>query len=290
MSTIDTSLVTFKAISNFTSALASTFGDSHRPLKLYCHLISKTKIAHEKPIQKHMSAFKNFCTKNRQSILTKNVDSISGKIIYSERVYIDIKDILENSDTVTKNIIWTHLLTISALVDPSGNAKKILKQNNKPGKEVNFLSGIMSSVEEHVDPDSSNPMEAVGNIMKSGVFTDLIQGMTEGLSDGSLDMGKLMGEVGNMVGKLSEDAGDQSGGKEAVDMLNKMMSGMGNTEQSDGDEPPDLGGMMAGMMSGMMSGGNGMPDIGGMMNGNSTNSIDDIINAQLQQAKNKGKL
>ena len=66
----------------------------------------------------HSSAFKNFCTKNRQSILTKNVDSISGKIIYSERVYIDIKDILENSSELYIPI-YTYKTLLCPLFPPA---------------------------------------------------------------------------------------------------------------------------------------------------------------------------
>lgn len=290
--------VRFKAISNFATALAELFEDVYRPLKLYCFLINKTKPDHKIAIQKHIDAFQEFCTVNKESILSKNVDGIvTDKIVYSERVFIDIKEILKISDTETRDVIWKHILTIYALIDPSGNAKKALKEKPKTGPaESNFLSSLMSSVEEHIDPNSTNPMDAVGSIMKSGVFTDLIQNMTEGFSNGSLDMGKLMGEVGNMVGKMSSDAGDSEGGKEAVDILQKMMGGMTSSNQehhnlsgmTEGNSAgPDLGGMMSGLM-GMMTGSGGVPDLGGMLSGAGNTTIDDKINAQLNNAKKKG--
>ena len=64
---VDTSLVTFKAISNFTTSLEEVFGKEERPLKLYVHLISKTTLSHEKAIQKHIEAFRFFCTANRDA-------------------------------------------------------------------------------------------------------------------------------------------------------------------------------------------------------------------------------
>jgi hypothetical protein len=53
----DASLITFKAIANFSNCLDEVFGEEQRSLKLYAHLINKTTIAHEKPILKHMKLF-----------------------------------------------------------------------------------------------------------------------------------------------------------------------------------------------------------------------------------------
>lgn len=297
----DNSLIAFKAVSNFTNDLFDVFGDIHRPLKLYSHLINKTTIAHDKAIQKHIESFKSFCIANRDAISNKNIKFLSqSKISYSERVYIDMKDILKHSDSQTTETIWKHLLTISALVDPTGKARDILReQANKGddiGGEVDFLSNIISKVEEKVDPNS-NPMEAVSSIMQSGIFTDLVNGMGNGLQDGSLDLSKLMGTVQNMVTKLSDDAGDKEGGEQAVNMINTMMGSLNaGAEQSGNKESqpmPDLVGMLGPMMGAMMGGvGNNMPN---MMNTNTdtntnSNSIEEIINKQLEAAKKSGEL
>ena len=91
--------------------------------------------------------------------------------------------IFSDADRETSAIIWKHLLTISALVDPTGKAKQLLKEaskKNNNGLEANFLTNIIEKVEENVDPDA-NPMEAVTSIMQSGVFQELVTGMGEGL-------------------------------------------------------------------------------------------------------------
>jgi len=294
----DNSLIAFKAISNFTNDLFEVFGDLHRPLKLYSHLINKTTIAHDKAIQKHIEAFKSFCISNRDAISKKNIKDLSqSKISYSDRVYIDMKDILKHSDLQTTETIWKHLLTISALVDPTGKAREILKEQankeNNIGGEVDFLSNIISKVEEKVDPNS-NPMEAVSSIMQSGIFTDLVNSMGNGLQDGSLDLGKLMGTVQNMVTKLNDDSGDKEGGEQAVNMINTMMGSLNaGAGQSDNKEPqamPDLVGMLGPMMGAMM-GGVGGNNMSNMMNSNNnSNSIEETINKQVEAAKNSGKL
>lgn len=299
----DTSLITFKAISNFANDLAVVFEDKHRPLKLYAHLINKTTIAHDKPIQKHINAFNKFCIANREAILEKSVAKISKpKISYSERVFIDMKDIFLHADIETQSVIWKHLLTISALVDPTGKARQVLKEQveTNGGGEVNFLSEIISKVENSVDPNLTNPMDAVSSIMKSGVFTDLVQGMGNGLQDGSLDLSKLMGTVQDMVTKISSDAGEQEGGEQAMNMINTMMSNLNagvNTPDNNGEKQPmpDITSMLGPMMGAMMGGNNGMPDLKGMLGGGGNteqkyDTIEDHINAQVKAARDSGTI
>jgi hypothetical protein len=229
MNSSDTSLLTFKAISNFVNELNELFGDKQRSLKLYARLINKTTIAHDKPISKHISAFKTFCVTNRDDILNKNVDLKESSIRYSEVVYIDITSILKLSDTETSNAIWNHILTLSALVDPAGRAKEVLKDNmEKKGAgatETNFLTDIISKVGETVDPEA-NPMQAVSAIMQSGIFTELLGGMNSGLQNGSLDLGKLMGAVQGMVSTLSDQVPNDGSGDDAMNMLSTMMGGL----------------------------------------------------------------
>ena len=306
---IDTSLITFKAIANFTNDLASVFGELHRPLKLYAHLITKTTIAHDKPILKHIEAFREFCVSNRDAISEKNINNLAfRKIFYSKRVFIDMGFIFQKSDPETTNIIWKHLLTISALVDPTGKAREILKEQTKTGAsvdEANFLTDIISKVESHVDPNA-NPMEAVSSIMKSGIFTDLVNGMGSGLQDGTLDLGKLMATVQTMVTKLSDDSGDSEGGKQAVDMITTMMGSINagaNSPNNDGAQQPmpDLAAMLGPMLGSMMGGAggggsDGIPNIAAMLSGlsglsgKSNNSIEDQIDRQVNNAKASCKL
>lgn len=274
----DTSLITFKTISNFTNDLGDVFSDKHRPLKLYVHLINKTTLSHEQPIQKHIDAFRDFCIANRDAISNRNVDLKKEKIIYSKRVFINVKEIFDIADKETIDVIWMHLLTISALVDPAGKAREILKeeaQKEGDGGEINFLTDIISKVEANVDPNS-NPMEAVTAIMQSGIFTDLVSGMGNGLQDGSLDLGKLMNTVQKMVTKLSDDAGDHEGGEQAVNMINTMMSSLNAGSKSpsnDGtvQQMPDIASMLGPMMAMMAGSGGGMPNLSNMMSGETQN-------------------
>jgi len=242
----DTSLITFKAISNFTTCLEEVFGEEQKSLKLYAHLINKTTLAHEKPILKHMEAFRKFCVENRDALEQKDhTKLVSKNISYSNRVYINIFNILDIADTETKSIIWKHLLTISVLVDPTWKAREVLKQGIKDGSELDFLQNIIDKVEQNVDPNS-NPLEAVNSIMKSGVFQELVGGLGNGLKNGNLDLNKLMGSVQSLVGNLSENDDENN----PMNLVSNMMSNL-NLDNNDGT-PPDLNHMMS-MMGPMLN-------------------------------------
>jgi hypothetical protein len=227
----DTLLLAFKAISTFTLELSQIF-TSYHSLKLYARLISKTTLSHDVAINKHVSVFRDFCIANRDAIVNKDLAAmVEDRAAFSERVFIDVKVILGKADTETAGAIWNHLLCISALVDPAGKAKAVLKEHMESkdsGNEADFLTNIISKVEEHVDPEA-DPMTAVSSIMKSGVFTDLISGMNDGLSSGNLDLGKLMGSVQGMMGAMGGAGGMpdmMGGGSDPMAMMTQMMGGM----------------------------------------------------------------
>jgi hypothetical protein len=199
---MDHSVLCFKAISTFVTELATEFGPQNHPIELYGHLVQKTTFQHEQAIVRHCEAFRAFCVTNRDAIIHKDASLITEpKIEFSPRVYIDIQAVFELADADTKEVIWEHLLTISAIIDPTSKAKQILGQSRDAANEANFLESIIDKVESEVSP-SGNPMDAIGNIMGSGFFNDLIGSMNNGISSGQLDIGKLMGVVQNMVSNL----------------------------------------------------------------------------------------
>lgn len=267
MSNTNYELIAFKAISDFTKELCENFTskDKNHSLKLYVHLLNKTTLTHEKSIKKHIDAFRDFCVSNRDAITDKNPTLLAKKnVVYSSRVYIDFGNIFKDADIETSNIIWKHLLTISALVDPAGKAKEILK-NNKDSKEANFLSDIINKVESNVNPNS-NPLEAISSIMSSGVFNDLITGMNSGIQNGDLDLGKLMGTVQTMCSSLSSDINPSANSSEnPMNMINSLMSSMGGSISGGGDGAmPDLSNitnLLGPMLSGLNSDKEGLDSV-----------------------------
>lgn len=252
----ETALIAFKAICNFINDLESEFGKRHKPLKLYKRLINKTQICHDKIIKRHITLFHDFSISNRDSLLTKDDSKLVQKrLSYSERVFVDMDFIFRLADSETKDVIWKHILTISAIVDPSSKAKEILKKSideNKSNNESDFLNNIISKVEKNIKPDA-NPMEAVSTIMQSGLINDLISD----LNTKKLDMGKLIGVVQGMVSTMNTQVGDNPEAKNAMGMLSNMVGNMNLNTENVPSGGLDMMSMMSTLMGGMMGGMNG---------------------------------
>ena len=242
--TEETSLLSFKAICNFINDLSTEYGKRHKPLQLYNRLSSHTKISHDNAIKKHIGIFYNFCVGNRESFASQDSKKlVCKKLVYSERVYIDMEYIFQIADEDNTKVIWQHLLIISALLDSSGNAREILKSNLEKSENKNedkFLSEIISKVQENVNTDSSNPMDAFSSVLQSGIMNDLMGNM----QGGKMDIKKLLGAVKGVVSKLEKDVGSDPESKNAIGLVNNIIGSMG-----DGERPPDLAMMMKNMMS-----------------------------------------
>lgn len=229
-------LLAYQAISSFVSEANAVGGSTQKSLQLYNRLIQKTQISHVEAIKKHIDAFKKFCQDNQEALKEQEIDKLNTKVIeYSPRVYINVRLLLVNSKE-NASAIWQHIITIGAIVYPKAKLKKVLKEKQEQQKQTStehvfdgdtpeddFLSNIMTKVESSVDPNTSDPSAALGQIMSGGLMTDLMGSMTSGMQDGSLDLGKLMGSLQKMVGKLqdTEDAPPEI--KAMTGNLNQML-------------------------------------------------------------------
>lgn len=225
----DLSLLAFKTIFCFIKELSDAFGAKQHSLLLYHRLMEKTSFMHTKAVQKHLALFRGFCVNNAEAIQSKNAKVLrAGVIKYSDRVFIDMNKLFEMADKETVEVMWKHILAITAYLDPSSNAKKILKETmdekktqGESGIEEEFLSGLIEKVESSINPEEiKDPLQAVNKIMTSGVFNDLMSNMQNGLSSGKLDLNKLMGTVQGMMGKMG------GGGDVDMSSMMNMMSGL----------------------------------------------------------------
>lgn len=223
----DSHLIIFKKISNFVSDLANVYQEKQKSLALYNRLLEKTTLSHDAVIKKHVECFSNFCSVNRDSIMEQDLSKMTEAMIrYSDKVFIDVKNLISISDKDTKDAIWNHLLIILNAVDPACNAKNILKERIKKGpdsQEEKFIENLITKVESTLDPTKlENPMDAISSIMSSGLITDIIGGVQKGINDGSLDIGKLMGTMNGLINK----SGMESPLPMDINMISSMMSSM----------------------------------------------------------------
>ena len=65
-------------------------------------------------------------------------------------------------------------------------------------------------------------MDAIGSFMKPENMGNMVNDMQKGLEDGSLNIGGLLNVVSGMIGTIKE----QEGGREALGMVNGLLSGM----------------------------------------------------------------
>lgn len=245
----NTTVLTFKAISDFIKDLAELFLDQHRPLKLYFHLIEQMTLSHEAPILKHCEAFKKFCVANRDALMQKKVGKILEPIVsYSKRVYINIETIFKHADQETQVAIWNHLLTISALVDPETKAKQILKLKVTPesGNESDFVTNIMNRVVNNIETDAK-PGDVIKSMLSSGVLSDIVTEMSDNLENGNLDIGKMLGTVTGMMSGMT--GGDDTETKQLSGMVSGVMAMVGNLQGGKQPGTGDITQLLGNMMS-----------------------------------------
>lgn len=226
----DVDILTFKAISNFTKELCTEFASKQRSLALYCRLVDKTTFSHEAAILKHIACFKNFCLVNREALKNKDFEKLSDdvQITYSSKVFINIKSLFPLSDADTQDAMWSHLLTISALVDPMGGAKSLLRQQGE-SKDTNeeIFQNIVDTIQTSIKPGTNNPMEAIQHLMSSGAINNIINTMETQVNNGTLDIGKMFGMVGNLVKDI--EPGDNSNPM-LTSMLTSLTGAMGSMD------------------------------------------------------------
>jgi hypothetical protein len=232
--TNDQTLNVFKTINGFVKNMNECYGSNQKTLQLYARLISKTTIEDDAPISRHIAAFTKFCAENKDAILEKNYKKLANpKISYNEKVYINMLLIFKAASAGERVVIWKHILTIYAFIDPQSKAKEMLREvidkDGKGGKEEEFLTDIFDKVGNNIQPDG-NPLQAVGNLMSSGIFTDIVGSMSSGLENGELDLGRLMGSMQGMVTNIGSmaDQNGQSQQPEMAEMLGQMTAMMGN--------------------------------------------------------------
>lgn len=200
----DSTLLIFKAIACFVHDLNESYGAQYKPVLLYSTLLEKTGIIHEEPIRKHIKVFQDFVIANEDAILCRDETRFHSTLIqYSDNVFLDLKTVFEIAGNDKKSI-WQHLLTLTALLYPTSQAKEILKKEKEDQTpEDDFLSSLVDKVGQHIDPSSTNPMECMNNLVTSGVFGELMTNMNQGINDGTIDMQRMVGSLQSMIGSIS---------------------------------------------------------------------------------------
>jgi len=235
-------LLAFQAISSFVSEANKVGGKTQKSLQLYNRLIEKTNIAHKDAITKHIKAFKTFVHANLDALKTQDVSKLTKNTIdYSDRVFINARLLLINSSD-NESIIWNHLITIGAIVQPKSNLKEILKEKKETEPEVtdsleisdildsdgspedDVIANMMNKVQMSADPNTTDPNQAMQQLMSGGGLMDMVKDMTSGMQNGDLDINKMLGSLQKMTQKLGDMDGAPPEIQAMTGNLNQMIN------------------------------------------------------------------
>ena len=243
----------FNAIKSFVTEINSLYGAHYKPLALYGRLIEKTNLSHTIPVNKHINAFRKFMVANRNTIYNMNEQEFKPhKIQYNDNVYFNIKTIMNMADPDTQQVIWQHLLVLSALLDSGSNAKQRIKEHqlalseqeafaSEPGTNPGLdpmLSGIMNMVSSVMmsDGGSEGPIGAnstadignvFGQIMSSGILPKMMTIISSSVKDGQLDIGNIVSSVQSLAKECNLDLPPLEENDEQVDKMLDMFGGLG---------------------------------------------------------------
>ena len=192
-----TQILCFKAIISFITDLHTAFGELNRPIKLYYKILEQVTFTHHRALNKNNELFGAFILENQEGILEQDLNLFTNMIIqYSDKAFVDLKYVFESATPDQAKCVWKHLLTIMAITQPTSRARSVLL-GLQDTREANVINNIVSKIEEHVEvSDTTNPMEAVTQIIQSGVFADMVKDLSESMQRGDVSIEKLMSTIG----------------------------------------------------------------------------------------------
>ena len=315
----------FSKILLFLNELNAMFGDKYKNVFLYYKLCKKTTISNTNGITKHMEYFNRFLLPNKENILRKNFKDLNPTEIRfdkSEKVFVNVQEIMKNTDKPTREVMFKHLHFLLCLVNPDDKSlqQSLLKDvsvvprttssdvtkisvgdsSEKETKESSFINNFVSKVKNNFEASSSqssNPMEMAMQLMQSGVFSDITTQMKDGFDNGELKIDKLVSNVQSMIGNLTasmsneenQTADSQSSTDTISSLMNmtqSLMSSISTPQETsnDGATSPEIDlSKIMGMMGSLM------PNTGGNNNGGGMPDLSGIMNMISQGGNNNGQ-
>jgi hypothetical protein len=212
----------FKAITDFTDQLNDAFGKQDVNVLKVHRIISKTPLTNRKVIDRHLVIFYDFLDHNRDAIIKRAVDEfVDEKIQMTEKIFMNLKEIMKKADSSTLKAIWQHLLNIMYLFNPDDEiirSELKVAMAEQDTKENKFLMDTFSKFEQAMqssrpDENTNDPMALMNGLMQSGFLNDMIGNINSGVNTGSLDIKNLIGTVQNLLGNLVETIDKEETGR-----------------------------------------------------------------------------
>lgn len=201
----------FKAITEFADQLNDAFGKDNISVHKVYLILYKTSLTNRKVVNRHLVIFHDFLSTNRISILAKmHKEFLCPSIQLTERIGMNMSDIIEKADEPTRAIIWQHLFNIMYQFNPEDSiVKQELKQSisSNDTRENKFLKDTFSKFEDVMKSNDSaqkDPMAMMSGLLQSGFLNDMIGNINNGVNKGDLNIKSLISNVQHLLGNLSE--------------------------------------------------------------------------------------
>ncbi len=245
---------------------------NHDSIRLYYELLNRTEVSNLNQIKKQVEVFRHFLERNKDYLSSGDVSSLKlGKIQFSNKTFINLKDILQNeTDEDNKKTILSYLQVISYNIKPSNEIKEILsKKYNEGDYETNFINSFVDKVKNTFENQdiSNDPFTAAMSILQSGLLTEMSQKIK---NDKALDFNKLLGSVKKMSTELTNEFKSSTPDSKEKNETLKLLDGLNDPEKLASDietkldgQNPDLGNIM-GVVSSMFGQGENN-ELGNMM-------------------------
>jgi hypothetical protein len=121
-------------------------------------------------------------------------------IKYSDRIYLNIQKFIYDSSEENKDAIVDHLIYISALLVPSEESQKKVKQSlkkkNENTPEGQFIKNVMKNTESIMgDMDKNevdNPATVIAKLASSGSLNQMVKGIQNGVENKQMDPRQIL--------------------------------------------------------------------------------------------------
>jgi hypothetical protein len=190
----------WNTITDFITVLKDNFGSEFHEIKLYNLLLENTGLIHVEQKEKHINLFRDYVLQNQLAILEQNINDLGEEmIVYSSKIFINVKQIIVKATKEDQESIWEYLLLILALASPDSKAQNILttrqrEARSNPVHEENIFSDLFKTITtqlENTDLNETNPMSMIGSLMNNDVVNNLFNSMGN-MDGGEFDINKIL--------------------------------------------------------------------------------------------------
>ena len=257
LDTGDNYLKPFSKIISFTNDLSSEFSKTQPSIVAYYKLLKNIKFSNTIAIKKQVTLFKSYLLNNKEAIFNNTASKLNDdKILFSDKVYIDIKACIKNSDKNTHKAILKHLQVIytsifgdisSSSSSSSSSIKQQQQQKSTNSKELTQMltegieanettNNILGSFINNLDNSyaNSNPQETF-----SKLFSDVISNVTKADNEGKLDIKNLLGSVKGIMNNIKQKSEIDIENDPEIEPVNKLFDKLiskAETNEDDMDE------------------------------------------------------